>query len=183
MTTDTPIYRQLLGDDFRNLPLEVRLFHSVQGRVRFDGTVTVRGAATIAGALVAAALRFPAESPLDVFAFELDASPLDESWTRFFRARTLRSRLSLRGRFLTEAIGPVRLWFTLEANDAQLAMSLHKVTFLGIPVPRVLVPRIHAVERGENGFFCFDVSATWPGTRHMVGYRGTLDVKQQEDSE
>ncbi|MGH8783016.1 DUF4166 domain-containing protein [Paraburkholderia sp.] len=182
MNTGAPIYRQVLGSEFANLPFEVRAFHSLQGRVRLSGTVTVTGATTAVGRLVALALRFPAESQLETFAFELDANPLEESWTRIFPARTMRSRLSARGGFLTEAIGPIRLWFALEASSVQLAMHLRKVTFLGIPVPRSLVPRIHAVEQGDNGSFRFDVLATWPGTRHMVAYRGTLDVGPQGEA-
>jgi hypothetical protein len=178
-----PVYRQHLGADFDRLPPAVRRFHALQGHFRLSGTVAIRGAETALGRLLAIAMRFPSEAPSQPFAFELDATPEREVWTRFFPSRTMRSRLSARGEWLTEAFGPIRLFFKVEAAPERLSMRLDRMALLGVRMPKALTPGVRAAERDADGKFDFDIEASWPGDRRIVAYTGTIDAPEARGPE
>jgi hypothetical protein len=180
MKQDIPVYQQHLGTRFDALPKQVRDFHALQGRHRLSGHVTIRGAETAIGKVLGVLMGFPSEAPNQSFSFELDATPQREVWTRLFPTRKMRSCLSARGEFLTEAFGPIRLFFQLEADADKLVMHLKRMTFLGIPLPGFLIPGVEAREHGEDGLFNFHIVASWPVNRRVVAYTGTLQVPKGE---
>ncbi len=71
MSGPLPIYQSHLGAGFGLLPPEVRCFHSLQGNIRLDGTVAIKGASTFLGRIAAFAVRLPAESNRQAFVFEM----------------------------------------------------------------------------------------------------------------
>jgi hypothetical protein len=178
MKENTPVYVQHLGSRFDVLPEKVRAFHRLQGKHELTGHVTIKGAETLVGRLLAVVMGFPAEAPNQPFSFTLDASPAQEVWTRLFPTRTMRSCLSVRDKYLTEAFGPIRLFFEIEAEPARLEMHLKRMTFLGIPVPRVFQPGVKAFEREAEGCFQFNIEASWPGSKRVVAYVGTLRLPE-----
>jgi hypothetical protein len=180
MSGPLPIYQSHLGAGFGLLPPEVRCFHSLQGNIRLDGTVTIKGASTFLGRIAAFVVRLPAESNRQAFVFEMQADARLEIWTRRFASRTMRSTLSLWGPHLTESIGPIRLWFELEASETQLTMHLRKVTCFGMTLPALLVPAVSAIETGQAGQFRFNIEALWPGSHLFVAYEGTLGIGDRE---
>jgi hypothetical protein len=102
MSGPLPIYQSHLGAVFGLLPPEVRRFHSLQGNIRLDGTVAIKGASTFLGRIAAFAVRLPAESNRQAFVFDMRADARQEIWTRRFVSRTMRSKLSLRGPHLID---------------------------------------------------------------------------------
>jgi hypothetical protein len=174
------LYRQHLGAQFDRLPAAVRAFHSLQGAIEFDGSVSILGAQTAIGRFLAAVMRLPAAAPDQPFRFRLDANPRSETWTRLFPTKVMRSRLSIAGAYLTERLGPARLWFKLEAQETQLSMHLCRVTVFGIPVPGFLLPTVQAVEQGADGVFYFDIDASWSPGKRVVAYRGALVLSNPE---
>jgi hypothetical protein len=176
MTSQLPVYRQHLGDRYELLPAPVRAFHELQGRLRLTGRVSIKGAETALGRMLAALMRFPADAPHQPFSFELDATPAREVWTRYFPSRTMKSCLSVRGEYLAEAFGPIRLFFQVEAAEQKLVMHLRRMTFLGIPLPGFLVPGVKASEHGAEGHFHFDIEASWPGELRVVAYSGSITL-------
>jgi hypothetical protein len=180
MKQDIPVYQQHLGARFETLPEQVHDFHALQGKHRLSGHVTIQGAETSIGKVLGVFMGFPSAAPNQPFSFELDATPQREVWTRFFPTRKMRSCLSARGEFLTEAFGPIRLFFQLDADADKLDMHLKRMTFLGIPLPKCLVPGVQASEHGADGLFNFHIVASWPANRRVVAYTGTLQVPKGE---
>ena len=63
----------------------------------------------------------------------------------------------------------------MPADDAGLALLLRGVRILGLPLPRVLWPRIRAGESVVAGRFVFDVEIRLPLAGLLIHYRGHLE--------
>ena len=81
---------------------------------------------------------------------------------------------------LVEHLGAARLSFTLAVEDGSLQMRLVGISFLGIPCPRWLMPRILAEESEQQGRFCFNVEAHVALVGRVVSYRGFLEPANEE---
>ncbi|HSW04454.1 DUF4166 domain-containing protein, partial [Aquabacterium sp.] len=108
--------------------------------------------------------------------FELEARANDETWTRHFPSRTMRSRLQLQASQVLESFGPVRLAFEVHEVQGRFEMRLRRLQLLGIPCPRWLMPQIVAHETGQGDQLHFHVEAALPGLGRVAGYRGHLVI-------
>ena len=171
-----PLYATLMGAAFSELSPAVHEFHSSMGRVAFDGWAETAAPQTRAARWIARRLGTPQQQGRHAIRFELDARPDAESWTRYFPGRTMRSRMGLHGGDLVEQLGPLRLHFTLTAEAGALVMRLRRVCCFGVPCPRWLMPRVHAVEMGVGHQLHFDVRGGLPGIGTVAAYRGHLDL-------
>jgi hypothetical protein len=174
------IYRIHLGESFDRLPAEVRVFHELRGTHRVAGRAEVVGPQSFIGRLLGIVFRLPpagADLALDV---EMVCDEKGECWTRSYPGRLMRSRISLRGAYLVEKIGPVGLWFRLQADDVQLSMHLRRMTVFGIPLPPRMHPRVRAVETATPGRFHFDIATWLPRRKLLVAYKGYLELKSLE---
>jgi len=165
-----------MGPAFDNLPAEVQRFHSLRGRWTLDGRVTIFGAQTRIGALLCWVMGLSgatAEAPMQ---FQLSADPEREVWTRCFPGRRMRSTMSEANGHLVESLGPLRLYFRLEASGDRLVMHLERMHAAGVPCPRPLMALIRAQETGDSGRLHFDVQASLPLLGRIVHYRGYLDL-------
>lgn len=180
-TTDEeekPLYRRILGDRWHDLPPSVREMHDPIGRMTASGRAdVVRGASPLAR-LVAWIFGFPsagADVPVRV---EFDAVDGLERWTRTFGGRSFISVLSQSGYLIEERFGPMRFRFQLVANRFGLSMMPVSWSFLGLPLPRRLMPDGIATESGEKGVFRFDVPIRMPLIGLVVHYTGHLRINR-----
>lgn len=168
-------YRQVMGSRFADLADPVRRMHQPLGPTRARGTATVeRGGSWLAG-LIGRLMGFPpAGSYRCEVLFEPDGGR--EVWTRSFGPHRFSSEMSAsRGGLLVERFGPMRFHFALEVTgEGGLEMDLRRWTFLGLPMPRILGPRIAASEAAEDNAFRFDVAVAMPLVGPVVHYRGVL---------
>lgn len=183
MSAPPSVYRRHLGAAFDLLPEEIRHFHSLSGRHNLHGRVTVIGAEIRLGLWLSALLRFPTPCMEQEFEFVLDATGDRERWQRHYPTRTMTSVLRNEGCWLVERIGPIQLWFCVDASAQRLSMQLKRVTCLGLPVPRLFMPTIKAVETATAGRLHFDVSAWLPASTLIVAYRGYLELAATEEIE
>jgi hypothetical protein len=174
MTRDGSLFRQAMGPAFDRLHPALRRFHTLAGRSTLHGQVRTEPPATWLGRLLARFTRTPLTAQEGAIRFELDAAPLRERWTRHFPFSTMVSTLSVRDGQVIESLGAATLAFDLQEVDGGLSMVLKRMRFLGIPCPRWLMPRLRAVERGEDGKLHFDIQADVPGCSTVVHYRGWL---------
>ncbi len=170
----TTLYRRLLGARFEMLPSPVRALHDVAGTVTWTGRADVERGASWPARVIATAFGLP-PAGLDqhltvTFTPQGDA----EVWTRAFGHRRFVSTQRARGNQLREAVGPVTLHMTLQADDQGLSLTLVAASFLGLPVPNVLLPRIRTRENGREDRYHFDVEAVVPAFGLLVRYRGWL---------
>ena len=174
------VYPQVMGDEFETLDPIVRRFHSVSGIHRYEGKVSIEGATTLPGRLVAWLGRLPPTTPPARFSFTIDATPSQEIWTRYFPSRIMRSVLTVDGNQLIEKLGMFRLRFNLVSDNGRLRMQLLRITAFGIPCPRWLFPQVLAEERGSEGHFHFDIRMHAPFAGQVVRYRGHLEMPGRE---
>lgn len=168
-----PVYAQVMGPAFEALPPTVRAIHDFHGDAGAEGEGTVvRGRGRLAR-LVGAVMRFPPAGavPLHVAFAECDGV---ERWTRDFGGHRFSSELGRWGELVAERFGPLRFGFDLPADAGGLAMVLRRWTFLGLPMPLFLAPRIAAREWEEAGRFRFDVRVAMPLVGEVIQYTGWL---------
>jgi hypothetical protein len=169
-----PVYARILGPAFETLPPAVRALHDVgrDSAAQGEGTVA-RGRSPLAR-LLGAVIRFPPSGayPLRV---EFEERGSGERWTRDFGGHRFSSTLGARGRRVAERFGPLSFVFDLPAGPHGLAMQLRRWTFLGLPLPLSLAPRIQAREwQDEAGRFRFEVAVAMPLAGDVVRYSGWL---------
>jgi len=169
-----PLYQRLMGKRFERLPQAVRLLHDVHGDGGAVGEGTVERGTNPLARLAGWLVRFPPSGayPLHVSFAERDGA---ESWTRHFGKHRFRSILSQCGDYIVERFGPLSFAFALPSDDRGLAMALTGWSAFGVPLPRVLAPRIEAREwQDEAGRFRFLVAIRAPLIGAIIRYTGWL---------
>jgi hypothetical protein len=169
-----PLFQTVMGDAFERLAPPLRRFHGLRGTHALQGRVQTEAPATRAARWLARCLGAPHEATDGAIRFELHAGPGLETWTRRFPRHVMHSQLSGAGLRLVEQLGAVRLYFTLLEQEGALRMQLDGLRMFGVPCPRWLLPRVHALETGHEGAVFFDVRAALPGLGTVSAYRGHL---------
>lgn len=177
-TTDrplVPLYVRAMGDRFDALSPAVSAMHDLYGDGGAAGEGMVERGANPLARLIGRVMRFPPAGtyPLHVAFAERDGT---ETWTRDFGPYRFHSTLSQRGDRFVERFGPLRFAFALPSDDQGLAMVLAGWSACGIPLPRVLAPRIEAREwQDEAGRFRFLVAIRAPVIGAIIRYAGWLE--------
>lgn len=171
------LYPLLLGPEYVALAPVLREVHERVTQMR--GTVSVtRGnswlARTLAG--IAGMPRPCTDAPCRVdFVQEAGAPPGAERWVRDMAGSRFSSRLIPAGaRAFDESFGWYRFRFRVELETGAVRFALQGMRVLGVPVPRILLPRIVTRESGHDGAYLFAVEAHLPGLGLLVAYRGLM---------
>lgn len=180
-TLPPPLFRRLLGTDFERLPAAIRAAHDVHGTITLEGLADASGPDNALGKIVAWVFRLPVggtQMPVRVdMQHEKDGS---ETWTRMYPTVTMRSNLrnpDPATRQVDEVFGPLAVQLQWSVSENGLSLNTAGARFLGVPLPRVLVPRSEADESiGNDGQFTFDVPIALPLIGTIVHYRGTLKI-------
>jgi Domain of unknown function (DUF4166) len=170
----TPLYRRLLGPRFDALPACVRALHDLGGTSVWRGRGDVERGAAPLSRLVAAIAALPptgADQPLRV---TFTAAASRELWSRQFGCRYFRTIQYERHGLLYERVGPSVLAFTPIASAEGLVLRLDGFKVLGLPLPRVMHPRVRTFECEAGGRYHFEVEVTLPGVGLLVRYGGWL---------
>ena len=171
-----PLYRRLLGPTFDALPPRVRELHDLTAPATWRGRADVERGTSLVARLMAIMLSLPPtgrDQPLAV-TFAPDSRGR-ETWTRTFGTKIFPSLQYERGGSLCERVGPTTLVFTLDASRDGLALVLTSVRVLGIPLPRLLHPRVRTLEREQDGHYRFEVESALPLFGPLVRYSGWLE--------
>ncbi len=170
----SPLYARAMGSRFDLLPQAVRAMHEVNGDGGAAGEGSVKRGSHPLARLIGGIMRFPPEGdyPVRVGFAERCGK---ERWTRDFGGHRFSSELSRAGEGVAERFGPLRFMFDLPADETGLRMELRGWTVFGIPMPRVLGPRIAAREWQEGGRFRFEVGVCLPLIGPVVHYQGRLE--------
>jgi len=173
------LFARLLGNAFATLPPRVRKLHLAAGTRRYRGAATVKRGTGWLSRLCGWATGLPAAAPETPIEVEIAAGPHDETWTRNFGARAMRSRLWQGGTLLRERLGLVTFGFALSASAGILRWEVREVRALGLPLPARWFGGVHASESEHDGRYRFDVRAALPLAGELVHYQGWLAVADE----
>lgn len=167
------LYRRVMGADFDRLPRAVREMHEVNGDAGAFGQGVVLAGDGMLPRVLRRLMGFPPAGtyPLHVAFSERRRA---ETWERAFGPYKFRSLLGQDRQGLVERFGPIGFGFDLLSDDGGLRMVMRRWSFLGLPMPLFLAPKIMAREWEENGRFQFEVEAAMPLIGHVIAYRGWL---------
>ena len=174
--TGLPLYQRVLGAAFERLPPEIREMHQVERRCTAAGRAQVtRGHGLVSG-MVGWLVGFPAAANDVEVRVEFTARHGVETWTRKFSGRAFRSTQKAAGQgLLVERFGAFACALRVTAREEGLDLAPIRAALLGIPLPRILLPRIVATERVTDRRFCFHVEIELPFFGPLIRYRGWLE--------
>ena len=157
------------------LPTAVCTLHSTEGC--FTGRCRIeRGQ----GRLVAMALRlgrFPPAGRNTPVQVTISGDGQRWYWVRDFNGHRMQSSLTYDHDTgcVREDFGPMSIWLQPSFDGRRLGISIHRLTILGLPVPKFLLPRSDTIEwQDDRGRFRFDVAAEAPGLGLLIRYQGWL---------
>jgi hypothetical protein len=171
------LFALALHQDFAALPLPIRTIHARSQCHSASGRCDVDHGRNPIALLVGALFRLPRagrDMPLTV---KFIARGGAEIWERDFAGRIMRSRLQ-RARIpgeIVERFGPFAFTIRLRWDGTRLHYEMVKGRFLGIRMPRALLPRSDAFECVADGKFRFDVRLSLPLAGLLAHYRGWLE--------
>ncbi len=187
-TTDFygPIYAELLGSAWHDLPAEIRAMHDVTIEVVAEGRGSVERGRSPLARMAAAVIGFPKAAADTEVRVNFEVKDGVETWTRTFGDASFFSRQFLgRGRsdaLLCEQFGPLTFAMALVLNDGRLSLVMRRWAIFGVPLPMWLCPRSNSYESVEDGRFRFHVEISHPLTGLIVRYQGWLVPVQKNPS-
>lgn len=166
-TVESPhptLFQSALAERWDHLPHEVQALHSVQDVESFSGTAQVTRGTTLIARMAAWFFGFPPAAEQVHLTITKTRTETGEIWERDFGGRVFRS-------YLTPAPALYRyrerFWLfkyeqDLPVHDGCMRLPVRRGWFLGIPLPRFLLPGSDSREYAQDGMFHFDVSLTAP---------------------
>ena len=173
------LYEGVLGEAWTRLPPAVRALHDVVDQLCFEGESRVIGGSHPLSSLVRWIMGFPPAGEAVPVRVTMECRDGAEHWQRQFGRHRFSSVLS---RYqgdppghLRERFGAMQFELSLPADASGLQMPLHRGWFLGIPLPKFLLPRSETREFVDGqGRFNFDVDVSLPLIGRVVRYQGWL---------
>ncbi len=175
-----PLLERVLPADFAGLPESWRRLAEIHDIDRFEGEASVERGTGPAARVIAALFGFPSATPAVSVSVKKQRTGFGEKWTRCFGEKSFVSHLSRkaddRPGMLRERFGPFSFLLRLRSEDGRVAWPVESGRFLGVPIPRALLPRSESFEyAGADGRFRFDVRISMPFAGLIVRYRGWLE--------
>lgn len=174
-----PIYEQVLGPAFATLPPLLQALHRPGPRAQWAGRAQVTRGTSPGARLIARLFAFPkAGADIPVSVTFLTAANGRETWGRNFAGRLMMSTQQAgtgRSQYLiTERFGPLTFGLALVLDGAKLRLIPRRWSLLGLPLPRVLLPKGNSHESEVDGKFRFHVEIAVPVAGPVVTYDGWL---------
>lgn len=181
-TPITPLFAQVLGQDFDALPDTIRRTHLTADQSHWQGRSQVRRGTGLWPRLLCLLFRFPPASPDIPVHVTKTVTPKGETWQRRFGRSRFRSSLAATPQGMTERFGPFTFALGLTVRDGALLYPVVAGRLGPLPLPRWMLPVSVAREYEAQGRFHFDVALMAPITGAlMVQYRGSLSPAPQDD--
>lgn len=170
----------ILGERYSALPRVVQSLHDPQPRLCASGRCAVARGKGFLVALICWLMGFPKAGADLPMRFEIEARDDAEHWRRQFGASRLNSVFRAQQGLLREWMGPMCLEQSLEPRADGLHFVLRRAWFLGIPVPRFLLPKVRAVaseiELEGQRRYGFEVATSLPLIGPVMRYQGWLEI-------
>ncbi|MXN64517.1 DUF4166 domain-containing protein [Stappia sp. GBMRC 2046] len=171
------LFQSALAERWELLPPQLQALHSVQDTERFSGTARITRGSSFIARLATWFFGFPSAGENVPVTVTKTRIATGEIWERDFDNRIFRSyctpaTLPCRYR---ERFGPFIYEQELLVKNEAMHLPVRRGWFLGIPLPRFLLPLSESREYAREGIFHFDVALFAPlGGGLVVRYRGKL---------
>lgn len=171
------LFQSALADRWARLSPEAQALHSVQDIESFSGVAEITRGGSMIARLTGWFFGFPAAGEDIAVTVTKTCVKNGEVWERSFGGQVFRSYCTpapIRYRYCE------RFWlFTYEldmsVDEHGMRLPVRRGWFLGMPLPRFLLPTSESQEYGRDGVFHFDVALGAPlGGGLIVRYRGRL---------
>lgn len=181
-----PIFEQVLGEAFGELPMPIRELHGSSDRSVFSGTASIGRSAGVLARIIGWLAGFPAANDNIPVTVHIETQENGETWQRNFGGHTFSSEMSAgSGRLsglMCERFGPSRFGMALVVEGDRLRYVSRRWTFMGVPMPKWMMPEGAMYETVRDGKFVFHVEITLPIIGHVVTYQGSLQNDDQSSS-
>jgi Domain of unknown function (DUF4166) len=165
----------VLGERYAILPDAIRRLHEPGDGLVAHGRCRIERGREIVPRLLGLVLGLPAAGEDVPVELRITVRGGVETWARRFGDRSLVSTQEGAGPGrVVERLGPLGLALEVRASPAGLDLVARGATLLGVPLPRVLAPRIEARERVEGDRFRFEVAVDLPPLGRLIRYAGWL---------
>ena len=173
---EKPLYRRVMGEGFERLPEVTRRLHRGRPAVIAEGEAVVAPAENPIARFLARRLGLPLDEGRLPVRVVIESREGREHWTRFFADKPMRSVMSAAPEgLIEERFGPVAIRMRLVPRGDGLDMQRVSGRIWNLPLPGILLPRITAEERvDEGGRHRFEVDIGLPLFGRLVAYRGYL---------
>ncbi len=182
-----PLFRQILGAEFDRLAPQLQALHLAADQGHWAGEAEVSRGNGLFSKWIAGFFGFPpAGSAVAVkvgFTKEKDGS---EVWVRQFAKARFQSHLRAgHGRkqhLVLERFGLITVALALVHREGKLYFNPRSWQFMGIPLPRFLLPSGGSFEQERDGRFHFDIVLAAPLIGPIVSYKGWLEPAENHQS-
>lgn len=170
------LFETAVGATFADLPEPVRDLHRVIDFRRWRGRAEVTRGGGLLARLIGWAMGFPPALADCEVTVGMERQGRGEVWRRSFAGRRFRSHLTpAQGGGVHERFGPISCHIGLRVRDGRLEYPLLSGRFLGVPLPRFLIPVSETAEGDDTeGRATFDVAISHPLAGPIIRYRGWL---------
>lgn len=139
-----PLYRCVLGRRFDELSPRIRRFHDATRPIEVRGVFRATRGSSRVGNWLTDRAGFPRSGePLEV-SLRVEPTPRGERWRRRFGDSVVESWQCRSRGHLAERFGRLVMYLEADVVDGALVVRDLRSTFLGIPLPPFLTPRVHA---------------------------------------
>ena len=173
------LVKNWFGDKFRDLHPLLQKLHTEGGRLTGDVEIYYgKGLAGIIGSRLAKKMNLPNKG-----SHQLTVSIWHDNnglhWGRCFNGQALVESLfkpvgHIGQGYWLERTGPLLMKLTVDINNGGWFWRCLKINFLGLPIPRWIMPKTKAYKIIENSQYRFHVEFSLPIIGSLVSYQGLL---------
>ena len=172
------IYEEILGEAYGRLDKPLQDFHRESVSFSMQGKADITNGKGPLAWLVRSVFGFPAAHQGCRLKVNIGITQKGEGWERHFNGKRMYSFQELgRGRdagLIVERFGAVSVGLAVVENAGHLELIPRSWKFLGLPMPKFLLPSGRIFEHGTNGQLNFNVEIALPLVGQVVTYKGWL---------
>lgn len=179
------LVKNWLGEQFKNLHPLLQKLHLTGGQL--SGDVHISFGTGIAGAIgrkLAKKMHFPGPGTHQL-KINISHSLHGLAWERSFNSQAPVTSLfkpigNIDSGYWIESTGPLEMKLTVDIINGGWFWRCLSVNFLGIPIPKWLIPHTNAYKTIDNDLYRFHVELSLPLIGPLVSYQGLLELEKPQ---
>ena len=168
------LYKRILGKRFCQLHPVLQEFHSREGIATADCNLTVIHPPVLLKSLFRVLARMPSAGRHEATLLEVHTRNYGEEWIRTIGRRVMVTRQWQFGNLLVEGVGPAAFGIELILNNGSMKFETRRVWMIGIPVPRLIAPRVFAEAIPRETSWLIEVRLEAPLLGSILIYEGEV---------